>query len=1175
MINKIEETSHIPVISRAVKGSRLTFNELDANFNACENLKGSDRPDNTKGYEGDTYTRYSKITILENIEYNISPVYNDTIDANIYNIENGSNVESPGILSFSWKLTGNSIFIETDQNLDGHVIEILNKQYKVDYSSIPDYEHGDSNMIGYEILVSTNIIKLLNDIVIAGGNVLINNITFSQTKQLNYTKINGIWEEFNITDLITKETFKIDKQIKNRNSVYHKLSIKYILMVDFHATESTLTTVYLKNIENDEILFEVSSDEESFASGIALSNTHFSISYNDSVRLYKISDFSYITISSDVSFTEPGLYDSILFTSNYILLSSIVDNTVARFDLLGGGYKLINAPVADNITSVRFGNSLSSKNGLLFISDSRAVVDSILDTGCVYIFDLESLSKLNTIINEFKKENDRFGNSISCSNDNIIIGSPGYRIYGASRGAIFVYTQNGIYKNRIISPNPSNGSEFGRILSVAGNRILTSEYEDPYDGIETKESRCWLINDDDTELKEIKGSETFGSYLNLTSNIISIGDSNLSTISIFKSSGTIESDLFKKAIDASIAYTKENIKDFITTDVTDDIFANAISYTNTKITGIEDAADILKSELITKIDTSALVSNDTILSAITTMTEYTDTELIAQRTSINSEINDTNALIDSTKSEILVKIDDDISVAVTDASTYLTGIINDSIKVSSDADIVVADAAIAADVVVTDAFIAADVVVTDASIAADIVVTDAFIAADVVVTDAFTDADIVVTNAFTDADVVVTNAFIAADIVVTDAFIAADVVVTDAFTDADIVVTNAFTDADSVIVTAFTDADEVVLSDAKTYTDDQIVNAEGVFKLEDETNGAGIIINNRTAENYGNIGLDAFDISLSENESDVIGATGLNSFSGGLNSISSHTRSFVYGESLSSTQDGSITFGKFNIGNTDSIFEIGNGADADNKSNILEIKDNGLIKLPLSNTADMTDIKIVITKEYSDAADVVVTDAFIAADVVVTDAFIAADVVVTDAFIAADVVVTDAFIDADVVVTDAFIAADVVVTDAFTDADVVVTDAFTDADVVVTDAFIDADVVVTDAFIDADEVVLVSAKTYTDAFQFTYIHKNEAYEAAHLNYIYADTSSDTFDVTLPESPIDNTLIIILDVTGSFSTNSLNLLRNGKTIMGDEDDVALDVNNKKYELIYTGSDWRII
>ena len=97
----------------------------------------------------------------------------------------------------------------------------------------------------------------------------------------------------------------------------------------------------------------------------------------------------------------------------------------------------------------------------------------------------------------------------------------------------------------------------------------------------------------------------------------------------------------------------------------------------------------------------------------------------------------------------------------------------------------------------------------------------------------------------------------------------------------------------------------------------------------------------------------------------------------------------------------------------------------------------------------------------------------------------------------------------------------------------------------------------------------------TGIYSVNYISKNANYTASANDFIYADTSSASFIITLPANPSANARIGILDSTSNFDKNPLTIARNGNTIMGLAQDVTVNIKNAIIELIYDGIDWRYI
>ena len=84
-----------------------------------------------------------------------------------------------------------------------------------------------------------------------------------------------------------------------------------------------------------------------------------------------------------------------------------------------------------------------------------------------------------------------------------------------------------------------------------------------------------------------------------------------------------------------------------------------------------------------------------------------------------------------------------------------------------------------------------------------------------------------------------------------------------------------------------------------------------------------------------------------------------------------------------------------------------------------------------------------------------------------------------------------------------------------------------------------------------------------------------AYSAVIKDYLFINSTTGAFSITLPLTPTLGDRITLLDIGNNLSIANVTLLRNGETIMGLASDFILNINLTQYELIYTGSDWRVI
>jgi hypothetical protein len=89
---------------------------------------------------------------------------------------------------------------------------------------------------------------------------------------------------------------------------------------------------------------------------------------------------------------------------------------------------------------------------------------------------------------------------------------------------------------------------------------------------------------------------------------------------------------------------------------------------------------------------------------------------------------------------------------------------------------------------------------------------------------------------------------------------------------------------------------------------------------------------------------------------------------------------------------------------------------------------------------------------------------------------------------------------------------------------------------------------------------------------FTYLSKTSAYNLAANDYVFMDSTSAAFTLTLPSSPSTGTTITVQDSSGYCGTNNVTVARNGNTIRGIADDLLIDISYAKITFIYTGSTW---
>lgn len=70
--------------------------------------------------------------------------------------------------------------------------------------------------------------------------------------------------------------------------------------------------------------------------------------------------------------------------------------------------------------------------------------------------------------------------------------------------------------------------------------------------------------------------------------------------------------------------------------------------------------------------------------------------------------------------------------------------------------------------------------------------------------------------------------------------------------------------------------------------------------------------------------------------------------------------------------------------------------------------------------------------------------------------------------------------------------------------------------------------------------------------------------------VFAVSTSGSFTLTLPSSPVEGDTVQIIDVAGTFSVNPVTIGRNGEKIQNLSEDLILNLNNAAVTMIYSGS-----
>jgi hypothetical protein len=95
----------------------------------------------------------------------------------------------------------------------------------------------------------------------------------------------------------------------------------------------------------------------------------------------------------------------------------------------------------------------------------------------------------------------------------------------------------------------------------------------------------------------------------------------------------------------------------------------------------------------------------------------------------------------------------------------------------------------------------------------------------------------------------------------------------------------------------------------------------------------------------------------------------------------------------------------------------------------------------------------------------------------------------------------------------------------------------------------------------------------TEGIGISWTAKTANYTAVYADHIIADTTSGSWTLTLPASPVNGTFIRIAD-GNDWLLNPLTVARNGSTIEGNADNLILNIKGITVDFIYDGTTWEV-
>ena len=215
----------------------------------------------------------------------------------------------------------------------------------------------------------------------------------------------------------------------------------------------------------------------------------------------------------------------------YQIKSSITASTPTKYETFGGG--------------------VAMNSELLIIGAPKGTSGGQSNAGVVYVYNDEG-EYMYTIESPNPEPNAKFGESVTCSDEYILIGAYQETVDGISEaGRVYLYDLDGNLIHQLQSPEPGSQAHFGDSMDIYGDKIIVADEYAPQSI--THYSKAYIFGTDGALITTVeppmpmKGT-LFGVSPRISSDYIAISEDVLSQVHIYSSDGeylrTLESPMF-------------------------------------------------------------------------------------------------------------------------------------------------------------------------------------------------------------------------------------------------------------------------------------------------------------------------------------------------------------------------------------------------------------------------------------------------------------------------------------------------------------------------------------------------------------------------------------------------------------------------------------------------------
>ena len=183
--------------------------------------------------------------------------------------------------------------------------------------------------------------------------------------------------------------------------------------------------------------------------------------------------------------------------------------------------------VDDGMASDNFGHSVSSSNDILAVG-SPFDDDKGAGSGSVYLFSTEDGSLIQKLTADDGKTADQFGHTVSLSNDIVAVGSIKNDDKGIDSGSVYLFsTTDGSLIQKLTADDGASGDKFGYSLSLSNDILAVGSPFDNDKGFHS--GSVYLFSTEDGLLiqklaaDDGTASDNFGHSVSLSNDILAVG----------------------------------------------------------------------------------------------------------------------------------------------------------------------------------------------------------------------------------------------------------------------------------------------------------------------------------------------------------------------------------------------------------------------------------------------------------------------------------------------------------------------------------------------------------------------------------------------------------------------------------------------------------------------------